>query len=259
MSVPRAVARLAVLVPFTLVVCAGNFVLLPLGIGSPARGARIRSAFLRAWARGTLRILGVRVHAEGSPPEPPFFFVSNHLGYLDVAVLASRMRCCFVAKSETARWPIVGLLIRQMGTIFVDRGHVGGLGGVVDRMVEAVRVGHGVTFFPEGTSSDGARVLRFKASLFEAAARTHYPVSCGSVWYGTPAGQPPAGLSVCWWGDMTLGGHFWKLLQIPRVRAAVTFDDCPVRGADRKQLADAAFSAVRRRFLAVTPEGARSA
>jgi 1-acyl-sn-glycerol-3-phosphate acyltransferase len=227
-STLRAVLRLAALVPFTAALCAVN----ALVSRSPGRRAR----FLHAWARGAVRILGVRVEVRGTLPRAPFLLACNHLGYLDVVVLASRTPCVFVAKSEVAGWPVLGPLIRQMGTIFVDRGRRAGLTGVIDHMEGAVTGGAGVTFFPEGTSSDGRAVLPFLPSLLEAAVRTGYPVSCAGLRYRTRAGDPPPESVVAWWGDMTFAPHFRRLLGLRGIDAELAFAPTAVTGTDRKQL-----------------------
>lgn len=225
----RSLWRLALLVPFTAVLCLVN----ALGSRAPKRRAR----FLHVWARGAVRILGVRVKVSGSPPRPPVLLACNHLGYLDVVVLASRTPGVFVAKSEVAGWPVLGPLVRQMGTIFVERGRRTDLTRVIESMEEAVTNGAGVTFFPEGTSSDGGSVLPFHPSLLEAAARAGFPVFCAGLRYRTRSGDPPAETSVAWWGDMTFAPHFRGLLGLRGIEARVRFASEPVRGDDRKELA----------------------
>jgi 1-acyl-sn-glycerol-3-phosphate acyltransferase len=244
----RALLRLAALVPFTVSLCAVNAMV---SRGSPGRRAR----FLHAWARGARRILGVRISVTGPPPRAPFLLACNHLGYLDIVVVAARLPCRFVAKSEVAAWPGLGPLVRSMGTIFVDRDRRADLGPVIDRMAEAVTKGEGVAFFPEGTSSDGRDVLPFRPSLFEAAVRTGYPVSCAGLRYATRNGDPSPESSVAWWGDMTFGGHFWRLLGLRGIDAELRFAAPAVPGDDRKLLA----AEVRARIVrarGAEPEGA---
>ena len=48
--------------------------------------------------------------------------VCNHLGYLDILVLAACRPALFVAKSEVKQWPVFGWFARLAGTIFVHRG-----------------------------------------------------------------------------------------------------------------------------------------
>src|SRR5689334_14992380 len=88
---------------------------------SLTRSREWRSRFFCAWARAVALVVGMRVKVRGVAPTGPFLLVSNHLSYVDVVALASRLECVFVAKSEVARWPVVGRLCRSVNTIFVNR------------------------------------------------------------------------------------------------------------------------------------------
>ena len=110
--------------------------------------------------------------------------------------------------------------------------------------MEVVNSGAMLVMFPEGTSSSGETVLPFRPSLFEVPAGMHLPVSTATISYETPPGAPPAGLSVCWWGDMTFPKHFLGLLALPSVEARVVFSPTLLRGTNRKRLAEDAWRAV---------------
>ncbi|MCA8979723.1 MAG: 1-acyl-sn-glycerol-3-phosphate acyltransferase [Planctomycetes bacterium] len=207
-------------------------------------GGRGRRGLRRAWARCVARLLGERIEVSGKPPAAPFVLVANHLSYLDILTLMSELDCVFVAKSEIAGWPVLGLLARTTGTIFVERTRKSQLPEVLDSVARALEGGSGVVFFPEGTSSRGATVLPFKTSLFEVALRAGLPVHTASLHYEVPSGATPAWLSVAWWGDMTFADHFLRLLTLPRIRARIAFGPVAIDGADRKTLADRTHRAV---------------
>lgn len=67
--------------------------------------------------------------------------MTNHLGYVDLVVLASELDAVFVAKSEVARWPVIGRLTRSMGTLFVDRRTPRGIPAIVTAIDEALAGG----------------------------------------------------------------------------------------------------------------------
>jgi len=222
----------------------------------PARGARraVRVWAFRGWSRGVLRILGVRLAVEGQVPAAPFLLVSNHLSYLDIVVYAALLPARFVAKREVRAWPVVGMLARAVGTIFIDRTIKRDAIRVVDDLAGAIADGDGVVLFAEATSSAGHGVLPFRSALLDWAARTGHPVHFATVTYRTPVGAPPAHLAVCWWGDMTFGRHLVDLSRVGRIEATVRYGSAPIAEADRKRLAGRLHEAVSAQFTPVVTE-----
>ena len=255
----RAAWRLLLLVKLTaigyLAVTVGSLVTRPL----PHRRVRWRHLCFRWWSRALLAIMGARVESRGRAPEPPFFLVTNHLSYIDVLVLASVVDGAFIAKSDVEGWPIIGRLCRSVGTLFVDRRVNRDLPRALAAIDETLAAGGGVVLFPEGTSTAGAEVARFHASLLEVAARARHPVSYASLGYATAEGLTPAHLAVCWWGDMELAGHLWHLLGLPGFRATVAWGEEPIRDDDRKLLAARLWRAVDGLFTPVVDRATESA
>ncbi|MEW5976003.1 MAG: 1-acyl-sn-glycerol-3-phosphate acyltransferase [Acidobacteriota bacterium] len=225
--------------------------LTPLFASRPQTAYRWRNFHFRNWARVAGRILGIRIQQKGFPPQAPFFLVCNHLSYLDIVVLAARLDSIFISKSDVAGWPVLGLLTRSMGTLYVNRNSrsdVVRVNALVDRTLAA---GRGVLLFPEGTSSAGSEVLPFHSALLEPAIRSSYPVSYATLSYRTAAGDPPAHLSVCWWGEMTFLSHFYRLLQLRSIEADLTFGSHSIRADNRKVLAASLHQAVQGEFTPV--------
>lgn len=218
---------------------------------SPRLGGALHDGVAGFWGRGTARVLGVRIRTAGTPPAAPFFLVANHLSYLDIVVLYSRLQGRFLAKSDVARWPVLGWLARLGGTLFIDREKHRDLTRVLPAVRTILDAGRGVVVFPEGTSTRGDGVERFKPSIFEVPIRTGVPVSYAALSYRTPEGAPPAHLSVCWWGDAPFVPHFLGLLSLPRIDATLAFGDHPVTAEDRKDLALRAQRAVESQFTPV--------
>ena len=248
MKYVRATMRLLTLCGLTGVYYLLWLVGVPFALLLPAGLRRWRNRNFGGWARLSARILGAHINVRNRRPAAPFLLVSNHLSYVDVVVLASQLDCAFIAKSEVARWPILGLLCRSMNTIFVDRKRKRGLVQVVTRVASTIDGGTGVVLFAEGTSTNGEAVLPFRSSLLEFAVRQQLPVHYASISYAVPAGETSAAQSVCWWGDMTLPGHFFRLLQLSRFEANLTFGEEPIIAGDRRELAAELWSAVSSQF-----------
>lgn len=222
------------------------------------RGASFpwRATVFRTWARAVGRLIRLQVEVQGPPPRPPFILVANHLGYVDVVMLATQLRAVFVARADVNGWPVIGHICRAVNTLFIDRGIKRDIPRVMRRMEEILASGVGVVIFPEGTSTRGDKVLPFRPSLLETAARSGREVSYAALGYRTPPVSPPAHLSVCWWGDMMFTPHVLGLLELKSFRGTIGFGEKPIAEMDRKVLATRLREAVQRRFqpVATTPE-----
>lgn len=246
----RVTLRLVLLVAVTLPLYAGWVLTRPLAWIWPGANPALQRTFIGSWARATLRIMGVRARYEGAPPGGAYFLVANHLSYVDIPLLLARLDARFLAKSEIAGWPVMGLLARSTGTLFIDRTRKRDLTRAMGEIHGVLATGTGVIVFPEGTSTDGAAVQAFKPSLFEVPLEADLDVHCASIHYHSPGGPLPAWEAVCWWGDATFGGHFLRFLGQPRTEATVVFAATPTAAPEgdgagcRKELAQGARRAV---------------
>lgn len=209
---------------------------------------RWRARIQQLWSRGVCRILGVRFSVEGRAPRGACLLVANHLSYVDVVVLGALVPCAFVAKHEVARWPVLGLLARAGGTMFVERENKRALHGLNQRLRARLARGETLVLFPEGTSTAGGAVLPFRPALLAPAVALGAPVAYAALRYATPDGERPASEAVCWWGDMTFVAHVLALLRLPWIEARVGFGSEPIAAPDRKELAALLQSAVAARL-----------
>jgi lyso-ornithine lipid O-acyltransferase len=200
------------------------------------------------------RVLGLRREMRGVPMSGPGAYVVNHVSWLDIFVLNAGKRLYFVAKSEVAGWPGIGWLARGTGTVFIARDPREA--AAQTRVFEdRLRAGHRLLFFPEGTSTDGRRVLPFRTTLFQAFVserlRDVLQVQPVSLVYHAPEGA--AASFYGWWGDMALGPAILSVLAAKRQGRVEVIYHPPLRVADyldRKSLASAAEAAVRAGFEA---------
>ncbi|OFX13083.1 MAG: hypothetical protein A2516_09580 [Alphaproteobacteria bacterium RIFOXYD12_FULL_60_8] len=181
--------------------------LLPFYLLSYGLGKRARRVFAFPFFRGCVALTGLRIKVIGTPvKDQGALLVSNHVSYLDIPVLAALLDGRFVAKTEVRGWPLFGFLARISGTVFVARRATGMLS---ERREVAERLAQGETIFlfPEGSSSDGTKVLPFRSGLLsavladEAAETLVQPVSL----IYRPA------LGYVWHGDMNLAPHLWRV------------------------------------------------
>ena len=202
--------------------------------------------------RISLSIIGVRYQSHGLPMTHEGAVVSNHASWLDIFALNASDRVYFVAKSEVAGWPGIGWLARATGTVFIRR-DVRDAADQKSLFERRLTSGHKLLFFPEGTSTDGRRVVPFKPTLFAAffseALWERMWVQPVSVVYTAPVGGPETFYG--WWGDMDFGGHLVRLLAASRHGRVDVYWHAPLAVADyenRKVLAKAAEESVRSAF-----------
>jgi 1-acyl-sn-glycerol-3-phosphate acyltransferase len=190
------------------------------------------------WAQSSSRLvlgsLGIHYRVEGEPPTHGLV-VCNHLSYLDILILSAAMPCFFVAKVEIDAWPIFGKAARACGTIFIDRSSLASAMSVADQIEERLKLAVPVLFFPEGTSTDGSKVLRFHSRLFEPATANATPITAAAVRYVIQGGVEEREL--CWFGEAAFLPHLLKALGTPGFLADVSFGE-PHIYPDRRTAAE---------------------
>lgn len=213
-----------------------------------------------------LRLFGLRIEVEGRLAQgAPVLVLANHVSWLDICVLGSLAPLSFVAKSEVAGWPVVSLFARLQRTVFIDRARRTHTARVNEAVGRRLARGDVMVLFPEGTSSDGSRVLPFRSSLVGAARAALAGSSLGrihlqplAISYTRRNGLPLTRRDrpeVAWYGDMDLAPHLAGFLRGGPFDARVTFGEpIPFDAAtDRKQATAAAEAAVRQAFHAGDP------
>jgi 1-acyl-sn-glycerol-3-phosphate acyltransferase len=85
-------------------------------------------------------------------------------------------RFSFVIKREAASMPVAGLLMKRIGSEFVDRHNEGGRRRDAMRVLRRAEEGHALVFFPEGTFDEVPGLKRFHVGAFAAAVRGSMPV-----------------------------------------------------------------------------------
>lgn len=207
--------------------------LAPLAAAGSRRNRRQRQQWVRWWMRHLLRIVGIEVRAHGVPLAAPALLAANHISWLDIPCLLACTDAVFVAKTEVARWPLIGSLAARVGTLFLERGR--GADATAAQMTAMLRAGESVVIFPEGTSTDGRAPRPFHARLFQAAPAAAVPVQSVAIRYPHPTGTHP---TVPFIGDDSFVPHLWRLLGEPRIEAELVFcPPLPVADCDRRTLA----------------------
>jgi 1-acyl-sn-glycerol-3-phosphate acyltransferase len=193
--------------------------------------------FPHHYFRAVTWLMGLRIETKGTPvAHKPCLIVSNHMSWLDILVLSAISPVCFIAKHEIARWPLFGLLATVGRTLYIDRSKRHDVRAACAAIRERLASGECVILFPEGTSSDGNRLLPFRSALIGAAdmdiGGEPVPVQPVTIAYtgvyGIPLGRVRRPI-FAWHGNMPLLSHLLGVARVGPFEASLTFHP-PVSG-----------------------------
>jgi len=215
----RLVYRLAGLVLIQLIM--GFVGLVTVVVLSPFQDARsrMRAIIMQVWGRLCCWVMNIKIHQVGSVEKSGqgTLIVSNHVGSVDIFVMAACFRMSFVSKSDVRTWPLVGYLTRIANTIYIDRTRRSGLAVMVQAITDRLRSGYSVVVFPEGGATSGDQVEPFKSSVFEAVVKAGSSVLPVTVRY-YDVGKPSV---VCWPDGISFAENMKRLLMHPRLNVKV--------------------------------------
>lgn len=166
-------------------------------------------------SRATARLLdahGIEITVSGAPEPGPAILVANHLGYLDPLVITSLWPCAPIAKSEFGKWPLLGSSARGLGVLFVRRGDVLNSARVLRSAGRLLERGLPILNFPEGTTSFGNAVARFRRGIFGLARIAGVPVIPIALRFP---------VELCWAGDDYFLPHYLRTAARAKARISV--------------------------------------
>lgn len=209
-------------------------------------GFRFGRFYLSSWRK----CIGHQLIVKGElSSHKPTLFVSNHSSYVDILILGTFVPGRFVAKQEVAKWPIMGWLATNQGTLYIDRNRQA-IGEGADKLSAYIDEGESLILFPEGTTSDGCRILPFGSSFFDVAMKKNVPIQPITItyagWDGLP--MPRFMRKICGWfsPETDMLPHLWSIIQWGTVQVIVELHPIlsPKEFLSRKDLALASFQSV---------------
>jgi lyso-ornithine lipid O-acyltransferase len=211
-------------------------------------------------------ILNIKVTVagdEGQMERGGYVIIANHVSYVDGIVLGSIFPILFVSKREVKRWPIVGQWNILCGTIFINRQRKEEVGSLVDEMTRKLKQETNILLFPEGTSTNGEKLLPFQTVPLAAPLRSRSIIVPATIAYKNIDDAPVTAANrdlIYWYGDMDFVSHFWKLLALRNVDVLVTIQpkiECfhyEDSSAGRKKLAEDCYNRVLGRIVETVDE-----
>ncbi len=138
---------------------------------------------IQKWFRQGCRILRLNIQVSGQAYSGSAILVANHISWLDIVAIAASTPVTFVSKLDLKNWPIVGVLAKFSGTVFIKRGSSFSMHQTIANLVDVISSGRTTVFFPEGTTTTGIAVKKFNSGLFETAYRAACPVQPVAISY----------------------------------------------------------------------------
>lgn len=181
----------------------------------PQLPARMRRRILQNWSADLLSIFNVELASVDLTALRNGLIVSNHISWLDIFVLNSVVPMRFVAKSEVRRWPAIGWLCARANTLFIERGNARAAARINKQLATLMQQGECLAVFPEGTSTDGAQVAHFHASLLQPAIDAGVPLHPVAIRYQDESGARST--AAAYIDDISFGASMWTLLNTPKL------------------------------------------
>ncbi|MBN3763243.1 lysophospholipid acyltransferase family protein [Burkholderia sp. Ac-20365] len=225
----------------------------------PRASAQQRLALNRAWSLRMLQLCGMRlvVHNDDARLDEGALVVANHISWIDIYVINAWRPTPFVSKAEIRKWPVVGWLAEQLGTVFIQREKRSDAKRIMHELANRLNAGELMCVFPEGTTTDGVQLLPFHANMFQAAVSASRPVQPVCMMYEDAQGRQST--APAYIGEMSLGQSLDALLRGGPLTAHVYVGAALAPGADRRLLAAEAEASIAAALNALQdPEARRS-
>jgi 1-acyl-sn-glycerol-3-phosphate acyltransferase len=132
--------------------------------------------YRRAFTKGVMRVLGVRLTVKGRPASHAALYAGNHRSLLDPMIQLHYIDAYVVAKAEISKYPLVGKGATETGVVFVKRENTQSRQSTRDTIKNLLQSGKSVLIYPEGTTSNVPTTQEFKPGSFEIAAELGVPV-----------------------------------------------------------------------------------
>ncbi|CAB1209934.1 lysophospholipid acyltransferase family protein [Acinetobacter bouvetii] len=172
--------------------------------------------YVQYFCRQLCKVFNLEIQVHGVIPREPALWVSNHVSWLDVAVLGSGARVFFLAKAEIEKWPLLGKLAKGGGTLFIKRGSGDSI-KIKEQITSFLKQDIPVLFFPEATTSDGSRIKKIYGRILGAAIEAQRPVQICLICYVNQDGKLDTVAPFV--GDIGFADHVKKVLEMPKVTA----------------------------------------
>lgn len=204
-----------------------------------------QSEKIRLWFEKILKIIGVKTSIKGKIKSGNYLIISNHSSWLDIIILGSTFKTTFLSKIEVSHWPVIGKITTAVDMLFINRGAKDAASLAVNGISKFILNNRNVTIFPEGTSSGGKGLLKFKPRLFASCIETNSPIQCVIIRY--PHKEKNIHPSVPFVRGDSLFLNILKVLFQDDISAEITISDLVyTNNKDRKSIANECYEIIKK-------------
>lgn len=184
----------------------------------------------RAYSKFLLKVFNLKLIVKNLPPESQHcMVVSNHMGFVDILMLASTYPTIFVTSNEMRETPFLGLLTEMAGCIYVERRSRTKILEELKHIASYLKKGFRVTLYPEAQSTNGEQVLPFKKTLLMAASEAGVPIQPVVINFREVNGISGFPMQyrdcLCWYGDLPFVKSLWGAATLGSVVGEIRFLD----------------------------------
>lgn len=193
--------------------------------------------YVQHFCRELCKVFNLEIQVHGVIPREPALWVSNHVSWLDIAVLGSSARVFFLAKAEIEKWPLFGKLAKGGGTLFIKRGSGDSI-KIKEQITTFLKRDIPVLFFPEATTSDGSKIKKIYGRILGAAIDANRPVQICLICYVNQEGELDTVAPFI--GDISFADHVKNVLEMSKVMVhLMALPAIAVEGHDVESLTEA--------------------
>lgn len=181
---------------------------------------KLLNSLVSFYSKFLLKMMGFKVFTKDECSFESYdgiLFISNHLSYLDILILSSIQPSSYVTSLEMRKTPLLGQICLLAGCVFVNRKNKKNIHKEIFEITKSLTEGVNITIFPEATSTNGERVLRFKRPLFQAAIDANKAVIPITINYSFINGHVVSLENrdhLFWYDEMTFADHLWGVFKL---------------------------------------------
>jgi len=209
----------------------------------PSEKRQLSNEYRLLWAQRCIKILGIKIHIEGTPPPDGFVLVSNHRSYIDPPVIMATNNCTMLSKSEVTKMPILGAGAKAVDILFVERQKRSSRVESIEVIANALNRNVSVCIFPEGTTNHLPELLTFKPGIFNLAAKRNCPVIPVALTYLDPQDV---------WKKESMHTHYIRCFSKPVVEVKLKFGPA-FKNANPRELRQTCFNWIQENLRETEP------